>query len=175
VQDILASGTVAAAMEAALLGIQSLAFSMEVPESAFQPGGIKYQDFALPARIAAEMALDVLERGLPRRVSILNVNFPWKTDARTKIKVTSIEVRKYKDYVLERKDPRGRPYYWMWGSRLPTFKRSSDVYAVHKLKAISISPLSLDLTPQVGARMREFGARIEARIQNMHNSSLTHK
>jgi len=175
IQDILASGTVAAAMEAALLGIPSIAFSMEVPDSMTFIHGLKDQTFSLPASIAAEISLEVLEHGMPAGVNLLNVNFPWKTGPRTKVKLTSIEVRKYRDYVIERKDPRGRPYYWMWGSRLPTFRKSSDVYAVHKEKAISISPLSLDLTPQVLTQMKSFGARVGTRIEKMQESSHTHK
>ena len=175
IQDILASGTVAAAMEAALLGIPSIAFSLEVPDSITFVHGLKDQTFSLPAAIAAEISLEVLERGLPVGANLLNVNFPWKTGPRTKVKLTSIEVRKYRDYVIERKDPRGRPYYWMWGSRLPTFRKGSDVYAVHKEKAISISPLSLDLTPHVLTQMRSFGARVGARIDYLHKKSRTHK
>ena len=175
IQDILASGTVAAAMEAALLGIPSLAFSMEVPEVPISSQGLRYQDFVIPARIASEIALEVLEHGLPAEVSLLNVNFPWKTGFGTRMKLTSIEVRKYRDYVIERKDPRGRPYYWMWGSRLPTFKKGSDVYVVHKLRQISISPLSLDLTPQVDEATKEFGVRVGSRIEELQKSLLTHK
>ena len=175
IQDILASGTVAAAMEAALLGIPSIAFSLEVPDSMTFTQALKPQTFSLPAHIAAEVSLEVLERGLPVGVNLLNVNFPWKTGPRTKVKLTSIEVRKYRDYVIERKDPRGRPYYWMWGARLPTFRKGSDVYAVRKQKAISVSPLSLDLTPQVLAQMKSFGARIGARIEKMQESLRTHK
>lgn len=176
IQDILASGTVAAAMEAALLGIPSIAFSMEVPEGKTFIQGLRDQTFELPARIAAEITSEVLEGGLPKGVSLLNVNFPWNTSPRTGVKLTSIEVRKYRDYVIERKDPRGRPYYWMWGSRLPTFRRDSDVYAVHKLNAISVSPLSLDLTPTVAAEIRSFGTRLEGRIGAMHRRfAITHK
>ena len=126
--------------------------------------------------MAAEITLEVLEHGLPPAVNLLNVNFPWKTEEGTKVKLTSIEVRKYRDYVIERKDPRGRPYYWMWGSRLPTYKRSSDVYAVHKENAISISPLSLDLTPVVAAKIKRFGSRLEGRIAEMYaRNGSTHK
>jgi 5'-nucleotidase len=175
IQDILASGTVAAAMEAALLGIPSIAFSMEVPDNITFVHGLKDQTFSLPARIAAEVSLEVLEHGLPSGVNLLNVNFPWKTGPRTRVKLTSIEVRKYKDFVIERKDPRGRPYYWMWGSRLPTFKEDSDVFAVHKDKAISISPLSLDLTPHVLTKMKSFGERVGERIGAMNKSLHTHK
>lgn len=171
IQDILASGTVAAAMEAALLDIPSIAFSMEVPENQTFVHGIRDARFSLPARIAAEVAFEVLEKGLPSGVNLLNVNFPWNTGPKTRVKLTSIEVRKYKDYVIERKDPRGRPYYWMWGSRLPTFKRSSDIHAIHKERAISISPLSLDLTPMVASQITVFGSRIQERLEKMHARS----
>ena len=168
IQDILASGTVAAAMEAALLGIPSVAFSMEVPGTKQFSHGQKNTRFDLPAKVAAEITDELLLNGLPPGVSLLNVNFPWKTEVGTRVKLTSIEVRKYRDYVLQRKDPRGRPYYWVWGSRLSTYKQDSDVYAVHNEKAISISPISLDLTPTVGRQVRSFGARIESRIGAMY-------
>jgi 5'-nucleotidase len=169
IQDILASGTVAAAMEAALLGIPSVAFSMEVPSTRRFSHGQKDSRFDLPALVAAEIALEVLENGLPPGVSLLNVNFPWKTTKGTKVKFTSIEVRKYRDYVIERKDPRGRPYYWVWGARLPTFEKDSDIYAVHKEGAISISPLSLDLTPNVAGEVKQFGTRLRSRISGMYD------
>jgi 5'-nucleotidase len=171
IQDILASGTVAAAMEAALLGIPSVAFSMAVPGNRQFSHGQKNTRFDLPAKVAAEITLEVLENGLPAGVNLLNVNFPWKTEIGTKVKLTSIEVRKYRDYVLRRKDPRGRPYYWVWGSRLPTFQKDSDIYAVHQENAISVSPLSLDLTPAVAPQIRSLGTKLESRIGAMYEKS----
>jgi 5'-nucleotidase len=168
IQDILASGTVAAAMEAALLGIPSVAFSMEVPAGRQFSHGQKNTRFDLPASVAAEITQEVLLEGLPDGVNLLNVNFPWKTEIGTRVKLTSIEVRKYRDYVLQRKDPRGRPYYWVWGARLPTFRKDSDVYAVHKMNAISVSPLSLDLTPSVAKEIRSLGTSLEKRIGTMY-------
>lgn len=168
IQDILASGTAAAAMEAALLGIPSIAFSMEVPPSKRFSHGQKDPRFDLPAKVAAQIALEVLQQGFPEGVNLLNVNFPWKTRPGTKVKLTSIEVRKYRDYVIERKDPRGRPYYWVWGARLPTYEKDSDIYAVHKQGMISISPLSLDLTPSVAKGVRAFGRRLEQRVDEMY-------
>ena len=170
IQDILASGTVAAAMEAALLGIPSLASSMEVPGNKQFSHGQKNNRFDLPAMVAAEITHEVLLNGLPPGVSLLNVNFPWKTQVGTKVKMTSIEVRKYRDYVLQRKDPRGRPYYWVWGARLPTYKKDSDVYAVHRDEIISISPLSLDLTPSVAGQTRSLGKHLESRIGAMYDT-----
>ena len=168
IQDILASGTVAAAMEAALLGIPSVAFSMEVPDSEEFSHGQKSSHFDLPAKVAAEITEEVLRNGLPQGVNLLNVNFPWKTQLGTKVKLTSIEVRKYKDSILQRKDPRGRPYYWIWGSRLPTYSRDSDMHALHDEKAISVSPLSLDLTPTVARPIKSLEAKLEARIGAMY-------
>jgi 5'-nucleotidase len=176
IQDIFASGTVAAALEAALIGIPSIAFSMEVPEKKLFLQGTRHPSFNLPAKIAAEISLEVLEHGLPAGVDLLNVNFPWGTNPSTKIKMTTIEARQYKDYVLERKDPRGQPYYWLWGSRLPTFRPDSDVYAVKKERAISVSPLSLNFTPTDPREMKHIGESISDRIEKMHENFIsTHK
>lgn len=166
IQDIFASGTVAAALSAALLGIPSIAFSMEIPQHRTVVHGRKDPSFSTPAKISAEILAEVLEKGMPRDAHMLNVNFPWGASWDTKIKMTSLEARKWRDSVLERQDPRGRPYYWLWGSRMPSRRRDSDAFAVHKLRAISISPLSLDFTPKITAGSRAFGARIASRLRD---------
>jgi 5'/3'-nucleotidase len=176
IQDIFASGTVAAALSAALLGIPAVAFSMEIPQNRSIMHGRKNPSFSIPARIAAEILWEVLEGGLPRGADLLNVNFPWGTNWRTPVKITSLEARKWRDYVLERDDPRGRPYYWLWGSRMPNFRKDSDAFAVHRLRAISISPLSLDFTPSKTAEFNKFGSRIASRLRKItEGSSSTHK
>src|SRR5712691_9213626 len=129
-QDILASGTVAAALEAALMGIPAIAFSMEVPEEMTFSTGQTGVDFSKAAAIAAEVVRHVVVKGMPRGVQMLNINFPSQIDSKTQLRLTTIESRKYKDKVLIRKDPRGRPYYWLWGERLRTFRANSDAHAV---------------------------------------------
>lgn len=166
-QDIFASGTVAAALSAALLGIPAIAFSMEVPAKRTIVHGRRDPRFAVPARIAAEILSEVLEHGLPKGIDMLNVNFPWGTTLETRVKITSLETRKWRDSVLEREDPRGRPYYWLWGSRMPSFRRDSDAYAVHKMGAISISPLSLDFTPKSSAETKKFESRLASRLKGI--------
>jgi len=176
IQDIFASGTVAAALSAALLGIPAIAFSMEIPQNRTIMHGRKHPNFAIPARIAAEILREVLEKGMPRGADMLNVNFPWGTSWRTPVKMTSLEARKWRDSVLEREDPRGRPYYWLWGSRLPNFRKDSDAYAVHKLRAISISPLSLDFTPNAAHEFKHFESRVASRLKRITEVlSSTHK
>jgi len=176
IQDIFASGTVAAALSAALLGIPAIAFSLEVPASKTIVHGRKHPNFAKPARIAAEILREVLERGMPRGAEMLNVNFPWGTDFETRVKMTTLEGRKWRDTVEERKDPRGRPYYWLWGSRMPNFRKDSDAFAVHKQRAISITPLSFDFTPKTSHGLGSFGARVSARLRNLREPTpSTHK
>ena len=166
----------AAALSAALLGIPAIAFSMEVPQNRTIVHGRRDSSFTIPARIAAEILSEVLEHGLPRGADMLNVNFPWGTDWGTRVKITSLGARKWKDSVLEREDPRGRPYYWLWGSRLPNFRRDSDAFAVHKLGAISISPLSLDFTPKSTAEIKSFESKITSRLKRTaEDSSSRHK
>jgi len=167
IQDIFASGTVAAALSAALLGIPAIAFSMEMPPGRNVIHGKKDRSFSVPAKFAAQILKDVLERGLPRGADMLNVNFPWGTTTKTKVRVTTLEVRKWRDSVLEREDPRGRPYYWLWGSRMPNFRKASDAYAVHKEGAISITPLSFDFTPKQTPEMRAFGIRMAKTLKTL--------
>ncbi len=167
IQDIFASGTVAAALSAALMGIPAIAFSMEIPQSRVIIHGRKDPRFAIPARIAAEILREVLEHGLPRGADMLNVNFPWGTDWNTRVKITSLEARKWKDSVLEREDPRGRPYYWLWGSRMPNFRKNSDAFAVHKLKVISITPLSFDFTPKSAHEFKTFESKVSTRLRRI--------
>jgi 5'-nucleotidase len=176
IQDIFASGTVAAALSAALLGIPAVAFSMEIPQNRILMHGRKDPHFAIPARMAALILQEVLERGMPKGADMLNVNFPWGTNWQTRVKITSLEARKWRDSVLEREDPRGRPYYWLWGSRLPNFRRDSDAFAVHKMKAISISPLSLDFTPNATHEFKHFESRVTSRVRKVAQAlSSTHK
>jgi 5'-nucleotidase len=148
-QDIFASGTVAGAIEGAINKIPSIAFSMVVPETAiFSPGSMDLS-FERAGPVAKAITSWVLDRGLPRGVDLLNVNFPLQVDVSTPILVTRLAKRKYSDYAIERKDPRGRPYFWIWGRRFSKFEKWTDAYAVHYAKAISITPISLDLTAEI--------------------------
>lgn len=165
IQDILASGTIAAALQAALLGIPAIAFSMDVPEEKTFLLGSQYPEFQFAAKVAAGITLEVLREGLPPGVDLLNVNFPWGMDAKTDVKITTVERRKYKDYVIERKDPRGHPYFWLWGARLAQVEVNSDAYAIQKEHAISVSPIGLNFSPARDKAVRALGDRIRLRVK----------
>ena len=136
-EDVTYSGTVAAAFEAHLLGIPSLAASMRDRE-----GG----DYAAAARIVVQLVARVSEWGTGTR-RILNVNFPkgpsvaWKP-----ARITRLGTRRYTDEIIEKLDPRGKKYYWIGGAE-PTWEKADDTdFATVHAGGISITPLHLELT-----------------------------
>lgn len=134
-EDVLYSGTVAAAMEGALLGIPAIAFS-RVGSAPF--------DFEPAARFAQALVSSVLQQELPRRM-LLNVNIP--PGEPEGFAVTRLGSHTYGLSVVENVDPRGRRYYWIGGSAyehrdIP----GSDCNALHFNRLVSITPLHLDLT-----------------------------
>jgi 5'-nucleotidase len=142
VHSILTSGTCAVTFEAALLGFSAIAFSIDVDEHLF------FDDFADPPgmRIAADTACEiiqkVLEQGLPKGIGFLNVNFPNTISKNTPIEICPMAMTKYRDYTIRREDPRGVPYYWIWGETLD-IPQNTDAYAVLKKKVTSVTPVTL--------------------------------
>lgn len=133
--DVTYSGTVAGALEGALLGIPSLAVSLK-REPAI--------DFAEAARAALQIARAVLERGLPAR-TFLNVNVP--PGVPKGVRITTQAKRNHVTKIDERTDPRGTTYYWIeeglndW----ETDSGRSDYEAV-MAGYVSITPLQPDMT-----------------------------
>ena len=133
--DVTYSGTVAAAMEGALLGVPAIAISL-VSRDLF--------DFGPAARFAARLAAQVAERGLPPGM-LLNVNVP--RDQPRGYRITRLGKRTYGSAVVENLDPRGRKYYWIGGSETRHVDiPGSDCNAVLDDQLISVTPLHLDLT-----------------------------
>ncbi len=135
--DLTYSGTVAAAFEATLLGIPALAVSLEIARE---------HHFAAAGRVAARLAAEVLDRGLPPG-TLLNINVPDLPFARLRgIRITRQGKRTYSDEVRENIDPRGRRYYWIGGEVLPDeAAEGSDAAAVRE-GYVSLTPVHLDLT-----------------------------
>ncbi|MEN2981381.1 MAG: 5'/3'-nucleotidase SurE [Thermus sp.] len=132
--DLTHSGTVAAALEGASLGIPSIAFSLDTSG--------EEMNFALAAEWAVRIARRVAERGLPKGV-LLNVNFPAGTPKG--IQVTRLSTHRFEDTVVERIDPEGKPYYWIAGTPVGEEEEGTDLWAVRR-GYISLTPVSLDFT-----------------------------
>jgi 5'-nucleotidase len=151
--DVTYSGTVAGAMEGALLGIPSIAISLERT--------VETYDFGPAAIAAASIAESVLARGLPQR-TFINVNVP--PGQPKGMRVTFQAKRNHVTVVAERMDPRGRPYYWIEEGENDWELHDRSDYQACKDGFISVTPLQPDLTDH-GAldeveRLISLGARI---------------
>lgn len=134
--DLTYSGTVAAAMEATLMGVPAMAVSMVGPD-------FKYADFACAANVARQLASTVIEHGLPAD-TFINVNVP--NTPPHGIRLTRQGKRFYEETVIRNRDPRGRSYYWIGAGAL-SFQNleGTDFHAVHH-GYVSVTPLHMDLT-----------------------------
>ena len=164
-QDILASGTVAAALEAAITGIPAIAFSMQVRDESLFALEYNQPDFGPAAAVAAEIVRDILEYGMPKGAELLNVNFPFTMNDGTEIELTEVARRKYTDKVLVRKEHHGRADYWLFGERLTSFPKNSDAEAVLTRRRISISPLTLTMSGPVTNRLEYLKSRVIQRTK----------
>jgi len=141
-EDVVYSGTIAAAMEATILGVKAIALSQGFP-----PGGRDSVSWECAETHAPGLIRRVLELGIGPN-ELVNVNFP----ARSASDIEGVEVthqgRRDMDLVNleERVDGRGRPYYWIRYSRArKTPPIGSDLEAVYDGK-ISVTPLRIDMT-----------------------------
>jgi 5'-nucleotidase len=138
--DVTYSGTVTAAMEAAIGGVPGIAVSLSTPENDPQP------DFLAAGNIARRIAAQVIAHGLPPAI-LLNVNVPFLPEDQIRgILVTRQGLRLYRDKLEPRRDPRGRPYYWI-GGEAPTgvLEEGTDI-GVLAQGYVTVTPLQLDLT-----------------------------
>jgi 5'-nucleotidase len=135
-QDISYSGTVAAAFQGTFLQIPSMAVSLS-PDKNHQ------YSYDFSARIVKSIALKLLENKLPEKMT-LNINFP--PPPIKGIKLTKLGQKRYNPEVIEKKDPRQDPYYWIGtGNPKAEGDKNSDVMVI-KEGYISITPLHTDLT-----------------------------
>jgi 5'-nucleotidase len=133
--DVTYSGTVAGALEGALLGIPSVAVSLERRNGDY--------DFSAAAAAGAQVAQLVLPQGLAPR-TFLNVNVP--SGQPNGIRVTFQAKRNHITVVAERLDPRDRPYYWIEEGQDEWEPHDRSDYQAVKDGYVSVTPLQPDLT-----------------------------
>lgn len=139
--NVLYSGTVAAALEAAFLGVPAIAVSLHLdgPEVDFDRGAV-----------AARRAIDLLIRGgLPQAHEALSINIPatqYLTDD-APIAVCPMNTHALVDSYERRVSPGGEIYYWASGHGLD-FRGTDAGTDVHELfeRKITVTPLAFDLT-----------------------------
>jgi 5'-nucleotidase len=136
--DVLYSGTVAAAMEATILGIPAIALSYT---------GKDHEQLADWADVVAQLLDQLMKRSDFPAETLLNVNLPpVRPDEVAGVRVTTLGRRAYVGSLTRATDPNGREYFWIGGGESKWWGGpESDFRAVHE-GYISVTPLHLDLT-----------------------------
>jgi len=134
---IMYSGTVSAAVEAAILGIPAMAVSLAPVDPAH---------FGFSAQFARKLALVIVQQGLPPG-TLLNINVPALGQEQIPEVVITSQAKCYlKDFFQRRIDPRNNVYYWLDSEEMIVKEGGNvDVDAVRRGK-ISITPIRFDLT-----------------------------
>ncbi len=140
--DVTYSGTISAAMEAALAGIKAVALSQAMRDAG--------HGFAAAEGWTAKVLAPLIDAPIARR-TVINVNFPALASAA--VKGVRVVRQGFHDYargsLIEGVDPRGRPYYWFGLEDVEhTLDHGTDLEAVGE-GYVAVTPLHLDLTHHV--------------------------
>jgi 5'-nucleotidase len=150
--NVLYSGTVAAAIEGAFFGITSVAVSLEYDEHA---------QFDKAADLAVRIIAQILERK-GSEPQLYNLNIPTAAMNRpTQLRVVPMDVVRYGEHFIKRKDPRGRNYYWAASDPAsPSADRATDLTALWQ-GFVTLTPLQYDMTKTpVMAEMEQWQLRL---------------
>ncbi len=146
-ESVYGSGTVSAAVCAALYGIKAIAFSKNVSID-MDPDSIDKDLDTVSARL--KYLLKKLDgKRFPNDVDLLNINFPAKTANDTPIKVTTLQRRIFENKVTKRKDPRGKDYFWLNGKLKKNLQKGSDAEGLYGGN-ITVSPIRVYPVPEKG-------------------------
>ena len=135
--DVIYSGTVAAAMEGRFLGLPAIAISM---------ASHKPRHFATAGRVAVNLVQQLLSHPLPPD-TILNVNVPdvpWEELAG--FEATRLGQRHKSEPVVRGEDPRGRPLYWVGPAGAEQDAGPGTDFHAVRHNRVSVTPIQVDLT-----------------------------
>jgi 5'-nucleotidase len=139
--DVTYSGTVTAAMEAAIWNMPGIAVSLDSPGN-----HLAELDYTPAAHVARRIVEVVIRNQLPEGI-VLNVNVPYLPESDINgLIITRQGLRVYRDELVKRIDPHGKPYYWI-GGEAPTgvVEDGTDIGAL-AAGYVSVTPLQLDLS-----------------------------
>ncbi len=135
--DVLYSGTVAAAIEGRFLGLPTMAVSLVSREG---------RHFATAARVASELVMRLVRSPLHSSM-ILNVNVPDVPYEHLRgYRVTRLGHRHKSEPVVRTMDPRGRPVYWVGPAGEGADAGEGTDFAAVAAGCVSVTPLQVDLT-----------------------------
>jgi len=152
--DVTYSGTVAGALEGALLGVAALAVSLR--------GATEY-DFSHAAQAAAAVTRAMLQDPLPAR-TFLNVNVPRGQPKGYRVTVQA--KRNHITSVAERHDPKNKPYYWIEEGQDDWEPHDRSDYQAVRDGYVSVTPLHPDLTAhQALGAVEQLSFTAEAKVR----------
>jgi len=144
IDDLLTSGTIGAAFEAAIHNVPAIAVSYclsKITDKMPEKAKVSVKDLELAATLAYKAARHVLESGMPPEVEIISINVPENADCR-KVKLTSLCYDGYGDIHTASKDG-----YRIksWSLRhYPNGDPGTDLHAIKNDKCVSVTPIKLE-------------------------------
>ena len=151
--DVTYSGTVTAAMEAAIAGVPAVAVSLDSPI-----GFSGELDYTTAARVAHMVTEKRMRHDFPKDI-LLNVNVPYLAQHELKgFHISRQGLRIYRDALVRREDPQGKPYYWIGGEQPTGVLIDGTDFGDLQQGFVSITPIQLDLTAHAElSRLRSWG------------------
>ncbi len=135
--NIIYSGTVSAAREAAIMDVPSMAVSVTNHAA---------KDFRFAAKVSKLLAQEIVGKDIPLG-TLLNVNIPDVAENEIAgIILTKQGKSKWDDIYVQRIDPYGKNYYWLTGSLMETDTDIDIDQVAIKRNYVSVSPIHFDLT-----------------------------
>jgi len=136
-EDVLYSGTVAAAMEATVIGIPAVAVSYT---------GDRFEELEGWEGVIRTLLEGILSQPFPGH-TLFNVNLPGcAPDEVNGIRVTSLGRRRYSESITRANDPSGREYFWIGGGSVHWKGPDDSDFQAVRDGYVSVTPLHLDLT-----------------------------
>ncbi len=135
--DVIYSGTVAAAMEGRFLGLPAIAVSLV---------GRNSENMVTAARVATELVIKLRDNPLPGDI-MLNVNVPdLPYDELRGFEATRLGFRHRSEPIVKQKDPHGRSIYWIGPAGAGQDTGAGTDFAAIERGAVAVTPIKVDLT-----------------------------
>ena len=152
VDDLLNSGTLGAALEAAIHRVPAIAISycMDVSEDASEKNGVPISKLELSAKIARKTAEYVLNKGMPEGVDIISINVPARSCNLSDVKITVPSYKHYGDIHIEVNCSEYCIPSWPL-DLYPDDAPGTDIYAVKVKGCISITPIKVKFEHKIDA------------------------
>jgi 5'-nucleotidase len=145
IDDLLNSGTLGAALEAAIHKVPAIAVSYcmeKITEQQVEKKKVTIEELELPATLAEKAARYVLRNEMPKDVDIISINVPEEAES-NKIDITSLSYKGYGDIHTNWEDGYKITNWAL--SNYPDDQLGTDLYAVRERKCISITPIKISL------------------------------